>query len=130
MSKVNSFDRQNIRQINAEISKALATIANKYDVEISLKNTRFTSSNFSTKIEVCTVGQDGVTMTKEALDFNRYKSYKGINANLGDSFDRNGKTFTVIGYKPRSTQYPILASCSDGKTYKLPISLVNSYINA
>lgn len=127
MKKVTSFNRQNIRQINSEIESALASIAKKYGVELSVGNTRFTSSNFSTKIEVATIASNGTVMTKEALDFNRYRSLKGIQLNLGDSFQRNGKTYTVVGYKPRSHKYPVLASCSDGKTYKLPINLVNSY---
>lgn len=127
MKKVTSFDRQNIREINNEIETALALIAKKYGVEVNVGNTRFTSNNFTTKVEVATVTSSGTVMTKEAQDFNRYQSYKGILLNLGDSFQRNGKTYTIIGYKPRSHQYPILASCSDGKTYKLPINLINSY---
>ena len=129
MAKINSFDRANIRQINAEIQRALSSIANKYGVEINLKNTRFTTSNYSTKIEVATVGNNGVTMTKEAIDFNRYKNIKGINADLGDAFNYQGDIFTITGYKPRSSKYPVLAVSNDtGKTYKFPISLVNRYV--
>lgn len=128
MTKVNSFNRQNIRQINSEIDNALKSIAKKYGVNINLKNTRFSTDNYSTKIEVATVGQNGVTMTKEAIDFGRYKNIKGIRFDLGFSFERDGKTFTVTGYKPRSSKYPVLASCTDGKTYKLPVSLVNMYV--
>ena len=46
---------------------------------------------------------------------------------LGQEFQRSGKTFTIVGLKPRSKKYPILAKCSDGKTYKLPVDLVNMY---
>ena len=128
MSKVNSFDRANIRQINAEIENALSAVAQKYGVEINLKNTRFTTSNYSTKIEVCTLN-DGTVMTKEAIDFNRYKNIKGINAELGDAFNYQGDIFTITGYKSRSSKYPILAvSNNTGKTYKFPISLVNRYV--
>jgi len=128
MSKVNSFDRANIRQINAEIENALSAVAQKYGVEINLKNTRFTTDNYSTKIEVCTLN-DGTVMTKEAIDFNRYKNIKGINAELGDAFNYQGDIFTITGYKSRSSKYPILAvSNNTGKTYKFPISLVNRYV--
>jgi hypothetical protein len=128
MSKVNSFDRANIRQINAEIENALSAVAQKYGVEINLKNTRFSTDNYSTKIEVCTLN-NGNVMTKEAIDFNRYKNIKGINAELGDAFNYQGDIFTITGYKSRSSKYPILAvSNNNGKTYKFPISLVNRYV--
>jgi len=77
---------------------------------------------------VCTLN-DGTVMTKEAIDFNRYKNIKGINAELGDAFNYQGDIFTITGYKSRSSKYPILAvSNNTGKTYKFPISLVNRYV--
>ena len=127
MTKVTTFNRQNIRQINSEIEAALKSIANKYGVEVKLGNTRFTGANFTTKVQVATVGEGGITMSKEATDFNRYKNSLGINMDLGQEFERSGKTYTIVGLKPRSRQYPVLAKCSDGKTYKLPVNLVNMY---
>lgn len=127
MKKVTTFNRQNIRQINAEMEAALKAIANKYGVEVSMGSTRFTGANFTTKVQVATVAEGGITMSKEATDFNRYKTILGINMELGNEFERSGKTYTIVGLKPRSKKYPILAKCSDGKTYKLPVSLVNMY---
>jgi len=127
MKKVTSFNRQNIRQINSELEAALKQVAEKYGLEVKLGNTRFTGDNFTTKVQVATVAEGGITMSKEATDFNRYKTILGINMELGQEFQRSGKTFTIVGLKPRSTKYPILAKCSDGKTYKLPVDLVNMY---
>ena len=127
MAKVTSFNRKNIRQINNELEAALKQVAEKYGLEVKLGNTRFTGDNFSTKVQVATVGQDGIAMSKEATDFNRWKTALGINMDLGQEFQRNGKTYTIVGLKPRSKKYPILAKCSDGKTYKLPVDLVNIY---
>lgn len=128
MKKVTTFNRQNIRQINAEMEAALKAIANKYGVEVNLGSIRFTGANFTTKIQVATVAEGGITMSKEATDFNRYKTILGINMELGNEFERNGNTYTIVGLKPRSKKYPVLAKCSDGKTYKLPVSLVNMYV--
>jgi hypothetical protein len=127
MKKINSFDRTNIRKINAEIEGTLAAIGQKYGLQISLGATSFSSSNYSTKLEVATVGDNGLASTKAAIDFDRYKGALGINVPLGHTFNRSGKTYTVIGCKPRSTKYPVLAECSDGKTYKFPVSLINNY---
>ena len=126
---VKQFTKDNLRQMNAEIEQAIKDVTKKYGVEVKLGNTRFSGSNASTKFELMTISDSGDVMTKEATDFNRYKNYKGIRANLGDSFQYGGKTYTIVGYKPRSHKYPILAKCSnDGKTYKLPIHLVNSLV--
>jgi hypothetical protein len=127
MKKVTTFNRQNIRQINAEMEAALTAIANKYGVDVKLGNTRFTGDNFTTKVQVATVGESGITMSKEATDFDRYKTILGIKMDLGQEFQRNGKTYKIIGLKPRSKKYPVLAECSDGKTYKLPVDLINMY---
>ena len=125
MSKINSFDRSTVRQVNAEIAKALEKVSAKYGVEINLKSTRFSDSNYSTKIEVATIGTGGLTMTKEANDFNRYKAIKGMQFDLGFEFTHQGDSFTVIGFKPRSTKFPVLCKSSNGKTYKFPISIIN-----
>jgi hypothetical protein len=127
MKKVTAFNRQNIRQINSELEAALKQVAEKYGLEVKLGNTRFTGDNFTTKVQVATVGEGGITMSKEATDFNRYKTILGINMELGQEFERSGKTYTIVGLKPRSKKYPILAKCSDSKTYKLPVDLVNMY---
>jgi len=127
MKKVTAFNRQNIRQINSELEAALKQVAEKYGLEVKLGSTRFTGDNFTTKVQVATVAEGGITMSKEATDFNRYKTILGINMDLGQEFQRSGKTFTIVGLKPRSKKYPILAKCSDGKTYKLPVDLVNMY---
>jgi len=127
MTKVKSFNRKNIRQINNELEAALKQVAEKYGIEVKLGNTRFTDDNFSTKVQVATIGQDGIAMSKEATDFNRHKTALGINMELGQEFQRSGKTYTIVGLKPRSKKYPILAKCSDGKRYKLPVDLVNMY---
>jgi len=127
MKKVTSFNRQNIRQINSELEAVIKQVAEKYGLEVKLGNTRFTGDNFTTKVQVATVAEGGITMSKEATDFNRYKTILGINMDLGQEFQRSGKTFTIVGLKPRSKKYPILAKCSDGKTYKLPVDLVNMY---
>ena len=127
--KVTQFDRTNLSQINAEIEQAMKAIAKKYGIEVKLGTTRFSRQNASSKFELMAIGENGNVVTKEALDFNRYKNIKGIRANLGDSFQFRGNTYTITGYKAKSHKYPITATClEDGKSYKLPINIVNSSI--
>ena len=129
--KVQEFNKVNLRQINNEMEEAMKSIAAKYGLEIKMGNTRFSGRNATLKFEMMTVSEGGQVMSKEAIDFNRYKNYKGIQANLGDSFEYEGETYTIVGYKARSSKYPILVeSARDGKRYKFPINLVNRQVNA
>jgi len=38
-------------------------------------------------------------------------------------FPHNGRMFTLIGFKPRSPKYPIIAM-TEGKRYKLPLEAI------
>jgi hypothetical protein len=128
--KVTQFDRTNLRQINAEMEAAMKAVAKKYGLEVKLGNTGFSTRNASFKFELMTISDNGQAVTKEATDFNRYKNAKGIQANLGDTFEFEDGTYTIVGYKARSI-YPVLAKCNeDNKTYKFPINLVNRQTNA
>ena len=64
------------------------------------------------KFTFTVAGADG----KEVADFNRYH-YRFPAYEIGATFKSNGHTFTLAGYKPRSSKRPFVANRSDGKTY-------------
>jgi hypothetical protein len=119
------IDRNTVRTINADIRAALAPVAEKHGVSINLGSSRFDETNYTTKVEVATIGTDGTVMSKEARDYNHYASVLGFTKALGETITMNGKPYTVVGYKPRSHRFPVLARCqATGNTYKLPDSVV------
>lgn len=127
MNKVNSLDRASVRQINSEIESALKAVAEKYGIAIKVGNSRFSNTNCTTKIEIATVAESGEVLTKEAVDFNRYASSMfQITKKLGDTFECRYDTYEIIGLKPRSSKYPVLAkNLANGKTFKFPANAVN-----
>jgi hypothetical protein len=113
-----------LRAITADINAALASIAKTHGVQIKVGNGSFTTDNATIKIEVASIGDNGLAKTKEATDFERYATSFGLKPeDLGTVFESRGVKYTLIGAKSRSTKYPLLAKCIDtGKVYKMPVS--------
>jgi len=125
-NKINSLDRTAVRRINDDIQSALDAVANRYGVQIKVGNSRFSDSNCTTKIDISTVNEGGTVMTKEATDFNRFATSFGITKKLGDTFEFRYDTYEIVGLKPRSSKYPVLAkNLSNGKTFKFPANVIN-----
>jgi len=125
-NKINSLDRTAVRRINDDIQSALDAVAKRYGVQIKVGNSRFSNTNCTTKIDISTVNEGGTVMTKEATDFNRFASSFGITKKLGDTFDFRYDTYEIVGLKPRSSKYPVLAkNLSNGKTFKFPANVIN-----
>lgn len=125
-NKINSLDRTAVRRINDDIQSALDAVAKRYGVQIKVGNSRFSDSNCTTKIDISTVNEGGTVMTKEATDFNRFATSFGITKKLGDTFEFRYDTYEIVGLKPRSSKYPVLAkNVSNGKTFKFPANVIN-----
>ena len=126
-NKINSLDRDSVRQINLEIKEALKAVAEKYGVNIDIKGSRFSDSNCTTKLEIATIAESGEVLTKEAIDFNRYAlSQFRITKKLGDRFTFKYEEYEITGLAPRSMKYPVLAkNIKNGKTFKFPLHVIN-----
>ena len=75
---------------------------------------------------------------REVTDYNRIESHADIIyrdvydlavevydlPELGSEFVDRGETFTITGFNPRSTKYPVLATRADGKRFKFPVITV------
>ena len=125
-NKINSLDRTAVRRINDDIQSALDAVAKRYGVQIKVGNSRFSNTNCTTKIDISTVSEGGTVMTKEATDYNRYASSFGLTKKLGETFEFRYDTYEIVGLKPRSSKYPVLAkNLSNGKTFKFPVNVIN-----
>lgn len=111
--------------LRTEIDAALAELAAKHGVQIECGNASFTSTNATFKLAINTIGDGGEVVTKEAKDFGRYAGLvNNLKAEwLGESFTVRGETFKIIGYKPRSKKYPVLAENAKG-VYKFSTETV------
>ena len=128
MSKIKSFDRPALKALRVSLDSALAKVAAEHGISISAGNISFTSETATIKLNAGVINASGVTVTKEAKDFDRYKSLVGLGElNVGDTITIKGNEYTIAGYKPRSKKSPVLVTkVSNGSTYKVSVSMVQS----
>ena len=124
------MDRATVKRIRDVLQTALESL--DVEPEIGQKigfrvgNASFTDSVVTFKVEAATFGENGEKNSKAAEDFKRCAFLWGLSPDdLGKQAEVNGKLVTIVGCKPRSKKYPILARDEkNGKTYKFSATSV------
>lgn len=120
--------KSDARAIHEEVNAAMAVIAEKRGLVFRKANARFGSDSFGTKVEFAEVNGSGAA-TAEELDWKRSAHLFGLDPLfLGMTFtDYSGRTFKVVGLKPRSKKYPVLAeNVATGKRFKFGAATVKN----
>ncbi len=106
--KVKEIDRNLIEKLRDEISHCLEPIGEKYGIELKAGRCGFSPSNFTLKLEGSLVSEDGVALTKEAVDFKKYAHWHGLEPeDLGKTFVHTNVVHTITGLRTRAKKYPI-----------------------
>ena len=133
------MDRGKAKEIRAFLNELFEKAEKKAERELkvrfSIGSISFGSDNASVKVSVSDVVVSGrgenkqvEVKTKEAMDFKRYAPMFDLEADdFGKTFNMRGKEYKIVGLKPRSKKYPVLAE-ADGKVYKVPVDMVNTYL--
>lgn len=118
--------RAQVKALHAKLNAAMEEFAADNDLTYISGNGRYDATSVTFKIGFAESNGDGVALTKEATDFDHYKGWNGLaDANVGDYFETNGKTFQILGWRSRARKRPVLTRCSeDGKQYVFPASVV------
>lgn len=118
-----SINRAVLKNIRNDVDAALASVAAKYGVSISAGNARFTDTSATMKLDIATIGTNGVVKTpgRTALE-SRFPNYvdKVITLNTGEKAK-------VVEYHSRKPKYPFIVETVDGraKRYKVPSYMVS-----
>jgi hypothetical protein len=119
---IQQFDGALVRKIMEETEKALKPIAEKYGLVLDRKGRTYHRDSCPVMYQflVKETGARGEVLTAAAKDFQKYAARFGLAAtDLGREFRRNGTFFRIVGMKPKSHKYPVLAmNVSTGKTFK------------
>lgn len=124
--KISSFDRNTVKNLRNDIDAALATLSKKYGIEISAGNASFTSSNVTYKVQAAVKAAGGITMTKEASDFNLYANRVLADYKLGQTIELQGKEYVIAGWKARAQKNPVIVT-RDGKSYRVSTAMIKMY---
>jgi hypothetical protein len=118
---MNQFDKPTCRLLAEEIDRALQPVAERHGIVIQHGRGSFSPTNYTLKIE-CSVRLNGETVTPEAEAFKRYAEHYGLKPeDLGKIISHAGSQFRIVGLKPNSRRFPILAErLPDGKRFVLP----------
>jgi len=117
------INRETLRTLRREIDEALRPIAKQYNISLACGNGAYGGANGHLKVEVAIKSADGSVLNKEAQAFKTLAPQYGLQASdLGTNFTSRGKTFKIVGLKPQSYKYPILAEEVTGlhRTFKFP----------
>lgn len=122
------MDRKTLRAISAKIELAIkeANLETNYGVRVSVKGGSYSDKNATLRLEIADVGDDGTVMSREAQDFEAYASAYGLSPDdLGKKFSQLGNEYEIVGLKPRSKKYPILAKrVGTDRIFKFPSATV------
>ena len=121
MTNIQSFDSSNIDTIQKDINEALTAVLAKHGISHSCGNIRFNAESYSTKLTISV----GDVMDAKRAEFARHcRKFGLVPEDFNRTFTHAGTEFTVVGIKPKSRKYPILASNNDGDVFKFPTGVL------
>ena len=108
MSNNNTIDKSKLELMRKDINAALESIAKKYDVQLSVGSGTYSSTNATFKLEVATIADDGVVITKDVAALKSLGKYLGLtDTQLAHKFIVGGKMFKIFGYISRTNKFTI-----------------------
>lgn len=126
------LDRPTLRALRTAMQKTLDEHLDFDGVAVEVGSASFApdGSNATFKLVVSTTNSDGTVNTKIGEDFKRNAVRWGLAPDdLGREFSSGADTYEIVGAKPRSPKYPILAKCKrSGKTFKFHPNQVKAYL--
>ena len=125
MSKITSFDKQNLPQLRAEINAALEAIGTKFGISLQAGNASFLATNATFKL-VCQVGEDktirDLKSEKAAAALKAFQPLYFRQLPLDKHYKMEGEVFEIVGYNTRGRTRPMqIKSIKSGKEYKCSI---------
>jgi hypothetical protein len=120
------IDKALLDKARTHIDKALIEVGKELGISLKTGNCRYSSDNFTFKLEGSLIGDDGIAVTKEAGAFKLLAHSYGLKAeHLHREFKQGGDTYKIVGLNHKARKFPIQAQrISDGATYKFPVDTV------
>lgn len=107
--------KEQFNQFRSEMEAALATIATKYNCDVSIGNIKYDDINTDISVSFRSKGTDG--KTADQLNFEKYCGQFGFKPeDYGFAFTDKGKTYTFVGFNPKARKNYCILRCGD-KTF-------------
>ena len=124
--KIEHLDRETLRMVRARMERALEPLK-EIGIHAEVGHISYTGQNATVKVEISVIGEGGEIVTKEATAYDLYREMRGL-PERGSQFISGGSTYTITGFKPRSTKFPVMVTRADGKTFKFNLVKFPSWL--
>jgi len=115
---IKAFDRATCGIVAKRVQDALATLATELGVVINVRGGSYTPGQYTCKLEIATVSDDGTVKTRAAEAFTTLARLYGMSPDdLGKTFRMNGEPYTITGLATRRSKRPVIAKNGKGKEY-------------
>ena len=105
------IDKELLKQLRIELNVAIADVAKKHKISLKIGNARYTSNNFTFKLEGALLTEDGKVVDKSRTDYKTYCEMYGMKPEwLDKSFitlDRD--EYKIVELNSRARKNPIIA---------------------
>lgn len=115
------MDKSKVSAMRIAVNEALIKVGEVFNMSIKVGNIKYGDSDITLQVKASSISEDGVVQTQERTDFINLAKSMGLEPEWIDKeFTLRGDTYKIIGLKPRSYKFPILAKdLRSGKTYKI-----------
>ncbi len=111
------FTKVNISELRRDMEDALLKVADTHGISINIGRITYSSHECRGSFtSTCKKDENGNIIPPIEKAYMDIQS-KGM-MNLGDTFESGGSTFTIAGWKPNNTKYPLIANNEMGRAYK------------
>jgi hypothetical protein len=123
---IQSFDKETVKQLRAELQNALNAVAQKHGLVVGLGTIRFGASEFGVRLKVSTKSNssqvNATTNTVEFEDLKRHGMHRcpGLDITKTYSFAKLGD-IKFVGFHERRYKFPFTVQTSNGKRYKISV---------
>ncbi len=125
------MDKQKVKNLRGIIHAALKPLEAEHGIAFHIGSAHYTDNSVKYAFEIMESkqgepAQDFMELTFRAgcYEFNLTPD------DYGQTFQSNGKTFTISGLKPNNRKYPVIATGPGGKQYKFPANDVVRKVRA
>jgi len=124
------MDRSTAKSLIEALESFLGPFEDEHDVKVIVGTGSFGSSSLTVKLELAELSESGEALSRMANEFKSLAVSYGLRPDdLGKEFIKNGNKYKIVGLKPRSHKYPVLAECN-GKQFKFTAATVCSYLRS
>lgn len=117
---INSFDKDNLKNIRVDINTALKAVETKYGIKLDLGNIRFQADSFHVKLsgsigEAAEATEDSEVKWRRAFVNNFWSASLG-KEDLGKEVFLMGKKYILVGARPKARN-PIVLKNPQSEKY-------------